>query len=458
MKKFQDIKTDSREVRDGDIFVAIKGFNMDHSVFINDAIKNGASLIITDSENNCKIPCINTNRIEKELISLCKDYYDYNNDLSLIGITGTDGKTSTATITSNLLNNFISTAYIGTNGIEFDGETIKTENTTPCKEELYKYFSYLNKNNCKNVVMEVSSEALLHKRVDSFKYKYVVFTNITEDHLNIHKTLKAYIKSKLKLINYLDDDGIILTNNDDKVCKDIKSSKNKVYTFGTTSDSDFVISDIKYKKNTTSFKIKHSEEVFKIDSPYPFLYNVYNLTVAFIICYLEGYSTEKIISYINKLKPIKGRSEFLDFGQDYNIVLDYAHTENGIKNLIENIKRYNKRITVVTGAAGGREKEKRQRIGSYLLNNVDFVIFTMDDPRYESVDSIISQMIGKSNTTNYIRINNREKAIFYALDNALTDEYILIIGKGRDSYMAINDKKVPYCDFDVITKYFTKKN
>lgn len=456
MGEFKDIKTDSREIVDGDIFVAVNGFNVDHSEYISDAINNGASMIITDKNYNTNVPCLKVNNLDECLTELCKNNYHYNNELKLIGITGTDGKTTTATMTNYLLNKFISTAYIGTNGIEYNEEIIKTENTTPKKEGLYKYFSYLKNKSCKNIVMEVSSEALLHKRVDSFKYKYAVFTNITEDHLNIHKTIKSYIKSKLKLIDYLDEDGIIITNNDDEVCKNIKSLKNKVYTYGISEDSDFLIKDIKYNENNTSFKIKYLDKEFLIDSPYPFLYNVYNLTVAFIICYLEGYSVDLIINYMKDLKPIRGRSEYLHFGQDYKIILDYAHTENGIKNLIENVRKLNKRIVVVTGAAGGREKEKRKRIGKYLLNNVDFVIFTMDDPRYESVDDIIDQMIGDCNNKNFIRINDRKEAIYYALNNACSDDYILIIGKGRDNYMAIEDKRVSYSDYDVITKYFTK--
>ena len=454
MNKYNDIKTDSREVNFGDIFIAVKGFNVDHSKYIDDAVKNGASMVVTDKECNIDIPCLKVDDIDASLIELCKNNYHYNNELNLIGITGTDGKTTSATILKNILDNFIPTAYIGTNGIEYKEEKIKTENTTPKKEELYKYFSKLNDYGCKNVVMEVSSEALLHNRVDSFKYKYIVYTNITEDHLNIHKNINSYINSKLKLINYLDSNGVVIINNDDKVCKNIKS-KNKTYTYGINK-SDFQILRIKYKKKSTIFKIKHNNKKYTIKSPYPFLYNIYNLTVAFIICYLEGYDPNIIIKYIKELKPVSGRCEFLDFGQKYNIVLDYAHTLNGIKNLVENVKIYKKRIIVVTGAAGGREKEKRSMIGNYLLNNVDLVVFTMDDPRYEKVSDITDDMIGNCKKDNYVRIEDRKEAIYYAFNHAEKDDYILVIGKGRDNYMAIEDKRVIYSDYDVIRSYFTE--
>ena len=450
---YKDIKTDSREVENNDIFIAVHGYNTDHSLYIDDAIKNGASLIVTDIDYNCNIPCLKVDNIEAALNYICEKVYGHNN-LKLIGITGTDGKTSTATITKQLFNRFLPTAYIGTNGVDYNDLIIKTENTTPKKEELYKIFNSLSVNSCKNVVMEVSSEALLHNRVNSFKYKYIAFTNITEDHLNIHKNIDSYIKSKLKLIDYLDDDGIIIINNDDDNCKNISNKSHKIYTYGMNEESDFQIKNIVYKDEYTIFTIVHGKEKYNIKSPYKFLYNVYNLTVAFIICYLEKLNISKVIKYIKKLKPISGRGEFLDFGQNYKIILDYAHTENGILNLIENVKKYNKRIIVVTGSAGGREKEKRSRIGKYLLDNVDMVIFTMDDPRNESVDDIIDDMIKDSNNKNYIRIQNRKKAIFYAFDIAEEDDYVLIIGKGRDNYMAIGDEKIAYSDYDVIEKYF----
>ncbi len=448
----RDIKTDSRNIESGDLFVAIKGFNVDHSEFVDDAIKAGCSAVVSDKHLEKSVPCIKVGNLSEELTRLCKEFYNYNNDLELIGITGTDGKTTTATIIHQLLSNFTKNAYLGTNGICYNNIKQKTENTTPSKEYLYKCFSSLRDANCKSVVMETSSEALLHDRVDSFKFKYAIYTNITEDHLNIHKTLENYINSKLKLINYLNKDGVIILNSDDEVLKDIASS-HKIYTYGKNSQADFQILDINLDPKTT-FKIKYLNKIYELESPYPFEYNIYNLTVGFIVCVLEGYNAEEIIRYIRKLKPISGRSEELNFKTDYHIILDYAHTLNGIKNLIENVKNYHKRVIVVTGSAGGREKEKRSKIGSYLLDNANFVVFTMDDPRYEKVDDIIDDMLKDTNKNNYTRIVDRKEAINYALSHAKKDDYILIIGKGRDNYMALEDKKVPYSDYEVIKSYF----
>ena len=444
----QDIKTDSREVKKGDLFVAVKGFNIDHSLYIDDAIKNGAVAIITDKDYKSNVPIIKVNDIDKVLVDICKKKYDFNSNLKLIGVTGTDGKTTTATIIKRLLDKKDKTAYIGTNGIEYLNKKQSISNTTPTVEKLYKYFSDIDKNNISTICIEVSSEALLHKRVDSLRFKYVVYTNITEDHLNIHKTIENYIESKLKLSTLLDSNGIIIINNDDNKQKDLKNSNKKIYTYGKNKDSDFLIKDIKYLDNITRFIIEHNNKQYKIKSTLLGEYNIYNLTAAFIVCYLEGMKPRNIISNIKRLSSIDGRGEILSFGQKYTIVLDYAHTENSIKNIVEEVKGKYKRIIVVTGSAGGREKEKRKHIGKYLLDNTDLVIFTMDDPRCENVDYIIDDMISISNKTNYKRIISRSNAIKYALDIAKEDDIVLILGKGRDNYMAIGDEKIPYNDYE----------
>ena len=453
----QDIKTDSREVKKGDLFVAVKGFNIDHSLYIDDAIKNGAVAIITDKDYKSNVPIIKVNDIDKVLVDICKKKYDFNSNLKLIGVTGTDGKTTTATIIKRLLDKKDKTAYIGTNGIEYLNKKESISNTTPTVEKLYKYFSDIDKNNISTICIEVSSEALFHKRVDSLRFKYVVYTNITEDHLNIHKTIENYIESKLKLSTLLDSNGIIIINNDDNKQKDLKNSNKKIYTYGKNKDSDFLIKDIKYLDNITRFIIEHNNKQYKIKSTLLGEYNIYNLTAAFIVCYLEGMKPRNIISNIKRLSSIDGRGEILSFGQKYTIMLDYAHTENSIKNIVEEVKGKYKRIIVVTGSAGGREKEKRKHIGKYLLDNTDLVIFTMDDPRCENVDYIIDDMISISNKTNYKRIISRSNAIKYALDIAKEDDIVLILGKGRDNYMAIGDEKIPYNDYEEIEEYFTRK-
>lgn len=445
------ITDDSRYVKEGYLFVASKGFNVDHFDYIEDAIDKGCSFIISDRDINIDFPHIIVEKdISKLYRKICEKFYDVDfNKINMIGITGTDGKTTTTSIIKELISDC---AYIGTNGFEIKDKSFSTNNTTPVVSELYDDISKIIKSNCKNLAMEVSSEALLHGRVDDFRYKVVGITNITGDHMNVHKTFDNYVLCKKKILNLLKSEGYAVLNGDDEILTKI-NGKN-VVKFGFNTNNDCIIENVEYLKDKTIINIKYNNEIVEINSPLKARYNVYNVVMAYIICRLFGIDSSLLLSRIKKLRCIKGRTELLDFGQDYDIILDYAHTINGIRNVLDSFQNYKKIITV-TGCAGGREKEKRPIIGKMVIDRSDVSIFTMDDPRYESVDDIIDQMVGKNE--DYIRIIDREEAIKYALDIASKDSVVLILGKGRDNYMAINDKKVYYSDYDVISNYFKEK-
>lgn len=441
------ITDDSRNVREGYLFVATKGFNVDHYDYINDAIKRGSVFVIADREVEVNIPHLVVDNINDYFIECCEKFYDIDlADYNFIGITGTDGKTTTATIVRDLLS---TASYIGTNGLTIVDKKFSTNNTTPCVSELYKDLGLIKKYNCNDVVMEVSSEALLHDRVKNFKFTIVGFTNITGDHLNVHGSFEKYVNCKLKLLDLIEDGGYAVVNGDDVnlqkiICQNLS-------TFGFDEGNDYVICHVKYLSNYTEICVKHEDEKWIINSPLKGKHNVYNVVMAFIIGHLYGIRDDVLIEKIEKLEAIEGRCEVLDFGQDYSIVLDYAHTINGISNILDTFKGCGKIISV-TGCAGGREKEKRETIGNLVIDKSYVAIFTMDDPRYESVDDIIDQMVG--NRDDYVRIVNREEAIKYALKIASSGDTVLILGKGRDNYMAIKDEKISYCDYDVIKKFF----
>ena len=442
------IVDDSRLVKDGYIFVATKGFNVDHFDHIKDAIDNGCVFLITDREIDFSFPHIIVNNIDKYYKDICLKFYDINlEDFSFIGITGTDGKTTTATIISRLIED---SAYIGTNGLTINGETISTSNTTPCISELYRDLRKIKEAGIKTVVMEVSSEALLHNRVDNIKFDIIGFTNITGDHLNIHGSFENYKKCKMKLLDLIKDDSFVVINGDDVNLQGIKCKK--MYSFGK-KNVNFTIKNVDYVNKNVLITLKYKDIEYSITSPLKGDYNVYNVVMAFIISLLYGVDSNELIDNIKKLTPISGRCEELDFGQDYTIILDYAHTINGIENILNTFKDYD-RIITVTGCAGGREHEKRPIIGNIVMSKSDISIFTMDDPRFENVDTIIDEMVGENK--DYIRIIDRKEAINYALSIASIGDVVLILGKGRDNYMAIGDKKVKYNDYDVIKRYFNK--
>jgi UDP-N-acetylmuramoyl-L-alanyl-D-glutamate--2,6-diaminopimelate ligase len=441
------ITDDSREVKKGFLFVATKGFHVDHFDYIEDAINRGCSFIVCDREIKKDFPHFVVDNLLDTYIELCQKFYDVTpDDFSFIGVTGTDGKTTTTSIIQELIGDC---AYLGTNGLKVFNKEYDTHNTTPCISELYHDFSIIKKNHCNNISMEVSSEALLYQRVQGIKYDIIGFTNITGDHLNIHKTFENYVECKLSLLNYLKEDGFVVLNGDDPILKKINHS-NKV-TFGFQKDNDYVITKVDYQKKETIIELEHQNTSISIKSPFFGQYNVYNVVEAFIIGKLFGIEESLLLSRIHKLSSIKGRCEFIDFGQNYDIVLDYAHTINGIKSILESFQNY-ENIIVVTGCAGGREKEKRPIIGDYIIHHSDVAIFTMDDPRYEDVDDIIDEMVVENK--DYFRIVDREDAIYYALSIAYPGTVVLILGKGRDNYMAIKDKKIHYSDYEVLSNYF----
>lgn len=453
--EIKDIKINSKEVETGDVFVCTKGVNADRHDFIDEAIANGASLLIVKNDGNYSIPYIKVDDPNHELAILSSKFYDYPDEkLNLIGITGTDGKTTTATIIRDLLGSSLC-GYIGTNGVEGKNISDKISNTTPECHLIYKYLYLFLKEDLKYVSMEASSEAFYRKRLESFKFDVGILTNVTEDHLNIHKTLDNYVDSKKELFRQLKDDGVAILNIDDNYFDEFKDIHDRVLTYGKNKNADIWIMKIEENENNTLIGFRYKNKDYEIVSPLVGEFNVYNL-MAGILCLLHfGFSLEDVLSRINNIKTPVGRCEFLDFGTNYKIVLDYAHTPNGLSSILDYLNKIKKnRIITVTGSAGGREKAKRSEMGKVVLEKSDIVIFTMDDPRYEDPKDIINEMI-KGKEGCYEIIIDRKEAINYALDHTRSGDIILIAGKGRDNYMAIEDKYIPYCDYDVIKEYFS---
>lgn len=455
-----DIKTNSKEVKKDDLFVCIKGITSNRHDYIDEAVKNGCSALIVKKDGNYKVPYIKVDDPNKELGQISKKFYGNPQDkLKLIGITGTDGKTTTASIIRNMIGNG-ECGYIGTNGVYSKNKIIKTENTTPSINEIYKYLNCFTNDKLKYASMEISSEALLYERTDTLELDVAVITNITEDHLNVHKTIKDYIGCKKKIFTLLKKDGVAIVNRDDNHYEEIiKAIDCRVLTYGKNINSDLVILKIDECETKTKYTFKYNNKEYKITTSLLGEFNIYNISAAILTLKALGYKMEDIIKRIENIEIVSGRCEKISFGQDYKIILDYAHTENGLKNILSYLNNIKKgKLITVTGSAGGREKRKRKKMGKVVLNNSDYVIFTMDDPRYENPLDIIKDMIFNSKKTNYTIIEDRTNAITKALSLAKKDDVVLIAGKGRDNYMAVEDKKIKYCDYDVIKNFFEQKN
>lgn len=452
--EINDIKINSKEVKSGDLFVCIKGVTTDRNDYIEESVRNGAIAVVTNKDIKLDIPVIKVDNPNEELIKICKKFYDFNqDDFKIIGVTGTNGKTTVASIIKDMIGD--QCGYLGTNGLLSKNVNESIKNTTPDADRLYKYFKMIKDDNCKIISMEASSEAFYRNRLDGLSFDIGIVTNVTEDHLNVHKSIENYLNCKKELVKNVKDNGYSILNIDDRYFKEFKKvAKGNILSYGK-KESTLQIINFKEFYNKTDISLKYNNKIYKLESPLVGEYNIYNLSAAILSLIALNYSIEEIINRIKNIKVPKGRCEFLNFGQKYYIILDYAHTTDAFNKIYKYLNKVKMgRIITVTGSAGGREKEKRASMGKVVLDNSDIVIFTMDDPRFENVEDIIDDLVSDTNKTNYERVINRKEAINKALSIAKKNDIVLIAGKGRDNYMSIKDKYISYNDYDVIKEYF----
>lgn len=449
------IKMNSKEIEEGDLFIATQGVVADRHDFIDDAIEKGASAVVVSKDiKEKKVPIIKVEDTNKELSKICAKFYDYpEKKLFIIGVTGTNGKTTTAKILCDMIGE--KAAYMGSLGAIWKDKREPLANTTPDSDKLFKYFRKFVDDGCDVLIMETASEAFYRKRLEGIDFDMSILTNITGDHLNIHKTMNNYVSCKSELFKKTKKTGICILNIDDKYYQNIKDASNgKVITYGK-KDSDIKITNIELNNQETTIDIIINNKKEKFTIPLPGEYNVYNFASCIPVLLNLGYSVEAIKERIKNIKTVEGRGEFIDQGQNFKIVLDYAHTPDALRNILKYLNKIKKqRIITVTGSAGGREHEKRPLMGKIVLDMSDYVIFTMDDPRYEDPNEIIDDLLKDSTKTNYERIIDRKEAIYKAFNIAEKDDIVLVAGKARDNYMAVEDKYLPYNDYDVIITYF----
>lgn len=450
------IKINSKEVEPGDIFVCTMGVTADRHNFIDEAIKNGATAVVVSRDVGKKsVPIIRVDDTNLELRKLCAKFYDYPYDKAfMIGVTGTNGKTTVAEIIYQLLGD--ACAYIGTNGRKYKDKHFSIRNTTPDVDRLYKYFKEFIDNGCDTICMEASSEAFYRHRLDDINYDIGIVTNITEDHLNIHKTIENYVECKCQLVRQVKDDGYSILNSSDKYFdKFKKEAHGNIVSYGYKDSDTLKIDNYTLKRDKTIINFKYNNKTYEVISPLLGSFNVDNLAAAILCVLCKGISFDEITKRVLNIKQIEGRMEIMPFTNKYTVILDYAHTTDALDNILTFLNMVKEsRIITVTGSAGGRERSKRPSMGKVVLEKSDYVIFTMDDPRFEDPKQIIDDLIGDSKNTNYERIIDRKEAIYKALDIAEDKDIILIAGKGRDDYMAVDDKYLPYCDYDVIKSYY----
>lgn len=444
------IKIDSRKVVPGDTFIALRGENDDGHNYVYDAIKAGASTVIVE-EGSYTVNTIivnNTKEYLKEYLE--NNYYDNIKKLKLIGMTGTNGKTTTCFLIYQALNKLgIKCAYIGTIGFYINDLKVDTNNTTPNLYELYNMLLECVDNNIKYVVMEVSSQGISMGRVDTLSFDYVIFSNLTQDHLDYHKTMENYLIEKQKLFK-MTRDGIAIVNNDDSYKDYFLLDNNRNITYGISGDYKFNI--ISSTMNGTIFKVNDYEYYTKLIGNY----NIYNITVVIALLNLLNIDYNDIKDIISNLEMPPGRMDLIKYNNNY-IIIDYAHTPDAVYKIINEVSKldHNKIITMI-GCGGNRDKKKRPIMGKIATNNSDYVIFTNDNPRYENGMKIVKDMICKLDKKNYKVKLNRHKAIEFGVQMLSKGDILLLLGKGHENYQIIKNKRKKFSDKEVVLKYIRR--
>lgn len=450
-------ETNSRLIKPGQTFVAIKGYTVDGHNYIEDAIKNGATAVIAEKDVKCSVPVtVVKNSAEYYQDLLVKEYKDEFKDLKIIGITGTNGKTTSAYLTYQMLLALgKKAAYIGTLGFMCGDYFKELANTTPEILTTYKLLEEAKNRGCEYVAMEVSNFALDQKRIEGLEFVAGVFTNLTEDHLDYHKTMENYLKAKLLLVNYIKKDGVLLVNKDDEASRRfIEKYKNyKTYGFG---NADYDITSDNIYPDHTDIKFKYNGKEYSVTTNLTSKFNIYNYFTMFSVLHELGFEIEELIQKTKDLKAPKGRCETYKVKDGFAVV-DYAHTPDAVLKTVTAYKELAKaRVITIIGCGGDRDPIKRPIMGEIASNYSDYVIFTNDNPRTEDPENIMKDILAGVKKDNYEVCLDRRAAIKKALDMIEKDDIVLLLGKGHEDYQILGHTKHHLDDSEEILKYIEK--
>lgn len=453
------IQHDSRLVDKGYLFIAKKGFREDGHKYIQEAIDRGAiGIVLSHEESPSKdVTSIWVEDTDDATGYLASRFYDYpQNKLDLIGITGTNGKTSTSYFIRSILENSnIKTGLVGTTGALMDEKVLDLNNTTPEPLELIRSLKSMVDNKMTACVMEVSSHALDLNRVEYLDYQIGIFTNLTKDHLDYHKTMEEYFKAKRRLFYKTRAYNII--NIDDEYGRQlINSIPGEIISFGIENIADIFASEITYSIDKVKFKLNYKKTDVEINLNVPGRFSIYNALAAAACAIALNIELDIIKKGLESIQGVEGRFEVVPTNKDYTVIIDFAHTADGLENVLTILDQFAEgRKIVVFGAGGNRDKTKRPEMGEVVGNHADFALVTSDNPRLEDPKGIIEDiLVGiKRTTIDYRTIEDRKEAIEYALSIARPKDIILLAGKGHERYILKDNKKYPFDERKIVLDY-----
>ncbi|MBU1853289.1 MAG: UDP-N-acetylmuramoyl-L-alanyl-D-glutamate--2,6-diaminopimelate ligase [Candidatus Omnitrophica bacterium] len=473
--EIRGLACDSNKVKKEYLFVAIKGSRFNGVDFINEAIDRGACAIILELNTPImtfkKGPTyIYVNDAKRALGLASRAFYgDISSNMRLIGVTGTNGKTTITYLLESLLNIKSEKAgIIGTINYRFGNRVVPALNTTPGVLDLYSLLHSMEKLGIKNCILEASSHSLEQGRLDTLQFDIAVFTNLTNEHLDYHGTLENYLASKMKLFTKIKKGGYAVVNRDDthsgKIIQHVKSDKDiNLITYGVNperslrikQEADLYAEDIKCSFDGLRFKLCTRNNSIEIHSSLIGRHNVYNILACASCGIGMGMSLSEIARGIESISALPGRLERVNCGQPFSVFIDYAHTENGLENVLEALRGLKpKRILTVFGCGGDRDRSKRPNMGRISSELSDKTFITSDNPRNEDPMNIINE-IKKGITCagdNYVIEPDRFKAIDLALKEAKRGDIVLVAGKGHETYQIFKDVVVPFADKEVVRR------
>ncbi len=441
------ITIDSRKVKPGYLFVCVKGLNNDGHQYAKAAVSNGAVCVLSIDKVDVDVPNIIVEDTMKWFSKLCNHFYDFpTNKMKMIGITGTDGKTTTTSILNQMLDD---SGYIGTNGVIYqDKNYMLGHTTTPEADDLYCVLSKMQQAGVKNVNLEVTSHAIALARTEDVDFNVLGVTNITSEHLDMHGTVEEYVNVKLKMFDYPADVKIL--NADDTYYELFKSKVSDALTYGVNNSADYMAKDICNDIDSLQYTLVYNNNEYKVKVNLIGEFNVYNTLLAIAVCHSLGYSIEDAIARLANVSPIAGRANFIAGSQPFSVVIDFAHTPEGIRQIVKYFRDIDKKIVVVVGSAGDRDKLKRPLIGKAVSDYADYAIFTNEDPRSENELDILKAIASGCENIDYELIVSRERAIERAIEIASDFDVVLLLGKGIENSIEYADGEKPYNEERVV--------
>ncbi len=453
-----DVTQDSRLVKEGSLFVCVKGNTFDGHSVAEEMLKKGAAAVVVEKDLNLENQVLVSDT--RSIFSLiCANFFGNPADsLKLIGLTGTNGKTTTTFLIKQILENTgKKVGLIGTVQNMVGDEIYPAKYTTPDPYELQKLFRLMVDANCEYCVMEVSSQALAQGRVNGLHFLVGAFTNLTQDHLDYHKTWENYFNSKRILFENCD---YAVTNIDDQYgLKIVEGLPCKTITYAIDKNSaDYCAKNVTFKANGVDYQLV-SDNIGRVNCPIPGRFSVYNSLCAATVALTLGIDFNKVLFAISKSTGVKGRIEVVPTDTDYTVIIDYAHSPNGLENIISSIREIAKgRVVTLFGCGGDRDKTKRPIMGKIAAELSDFCIVTSDNPRSENPSEIIKDiLVGMEGvSTPYVVVENRKDAIRWALEHGEKDDIILLAGKGHETYQILPSGTIHFDEREVVAEILGK--